>query len=110
MGRFLSPDASDILSCKSGNWNQENKKEQEADADQDQLLQQLLLSYQWPTTSRSHTACLYSPAAFEGVHDFQSVLVVSELIGSAPQTGSQPATQWFWVMNPKNLTDSGHYS
>ena len=30
--------------------------------------------------------------------------------GVTPPTGSQPASQWFWVMNPENLTDSGHYS
>ncbi len=87
--------------------------EQEAVADtgnQDQLVQQLLLTYQCAMIDLPHSGYPYSLAAFEGKRNFRIGREVSETTSDAPQSGSQPATQRFWVMNPKNLTDSGHYS
>ena len=46
----------------------------------------------------------------EGKHNGRIDLEVSVSAGVTPPTGSQPASQRFWVMNPENLTDSGHYS
>ena len=43
----------------------------------------------------------------EGKHNGRIDREVLASAGDTLPTGSQPASQWFWVMSPKNLTAQG---